>query len=448
MFCENPNIYKDGIYKIWVGNKAIIYVYKPEYVQIVLSNFYNINKSYIYDLFKSWLGNGLITAESSKWSRDRKMISPAFHFSILDNFVVVIIEKTQIMLNRIEKQWMKNPERAINIYPLLSDLGLDVICETAMGVNIEAQENTNIGYSSHLKIVTSGIMYRVGRPWLLYDWIFAMTRVGKQYFKSIEYIHCFGREIIKKRKEARRFKSKNDKKTNDCDIDIKERKAFLDLLLDINEKDSNPLSDEDLREHVDTFMFAGHDTTSLAITWTLLCLGNELEIQEKVYQEIKDVMEKCDGSIDIQTISQLKYLERICKETHRLIPSVCTFSRTVMEDIMIDKYVVPKGAMLAVHVHGLHHNPTVWTNPEKFDPDRFLIEQSQNRNPYAYVPFSAGPRNCIGQKFANLEQKLILAMLLQKWIVKSSLSQEDVQKYMAVTVQPLNGLYLYFTPRK
>ncbi|XP_043488265.1 cytochrome P450 4C1-like [Polistes fuscatus] len=315
-----------------------------------------------------------------------------------------------------------------------------------MGVNIHAQESSNTDYINHLKIVTSGIIYRVGHPWLISDWMFAMTRIGKQYFKSIEYMRCFSRELIKKRKEARRFKTISDNKTND--FDIKKRKAFLDLLLDINEKDSNSMSDENLREHVDTFIFAGHDSTSSAIAWTLLFLGNELEIQEKVYQEIKDVMEKFDGSIDIQTIFQLKYLERVCKETHRLIPSVCTFSRTITEDIMIDKYVVPKGAILAVHVHGLHHNPKVWTNPEKFDPDRFLIEQFQNKNPYAYVPFSAGPRNCIGQKFANLEQKLVLAMLLQKWIVKSSFSQEDVKKYMVLTVQPLNGLYLYFTPRK
>lgn len=228
----------------------------------------------------------------------------------------------------------------------------------------------------------------------------------------------------------------------------KKKKAFLDILLDINENNSNPLSDEDIREQVDTIMFAGHDTSSSAIIWTLLCLATEPEIQDKVYEELKNVFDEFDSPISIKTIFQLKYLERVCKETLRLFPVIPTYSRQITEEIMIDKYVIPKNTILSIHVYGLHHDPEIWTNPEKFDPDRFLTDETQHRNPYSFLPFSAGPRNCIGQKYASLEQKLVIAMLLRKWIVKSSIQRKDVKIYHSIVLQPLHDLHLYFVPRK
>ncbi|KAI4472278.1 hypothetical protein M0802_016984, partial [Mischocyttarus mexicanus] len=94
----------------------------------VLGQHKNLNKPYLYDLFKSWLGNGLLTSRGSKWINDRKMLIPVFHFSILDNYMVVMIEKTQIMINRIEEELTKNPGKEINVYPLICNFGLDVIC--------------------------------------------------------------------------------------------------------------------------------------------------------------------------------------------------------------------------------------------------------------------------------------------------------------------------------
>ncbi|XP_047366102.1 cytochrome P450 4c21-like [Vespa velutina] len=128
-FCEYTVRYKEGIYKLWIGYKPIVYIYKPEYVEVILRNTTNMKKPYTYDSFRPWLGDGLLTSTGSKWHQDRKLITPAFHFSMLDNFMIVMLEKSEILIDRIEKEIEKNiGKNAVNIYPLLADFTLDVIC--------------------------------------------------------------------------------------------------------------------------------------------------------------------------------------------------------------------------------------------------------------------------------------------------------------------------------
>ncbi|XP_035735114.1 cytochrome P450 4C1-like [Vespa mandarinia] len=447
VFCEYTVRYKEGIYKLWMGYKALVYIYKPEYVEVILRNSTNISKATTYDSFKPWLGDGLITSTGSKWHHDRKLITPAFHFSILDNYMLVMLEKSEILIDRIEKELGQNiGKNAVNIYPLLIDFALDVICETAMGVNIHAQDNTITGYPDYVHKGTNAVLYRYLRPWFKLDSIFALTAEGKEFYSSIKELHRFNREVIKKKKEARREKSKDESEFDE--LGRKKRKSFIDILLDINENQSNQFSEKDMNEQVATIISAGHDTSATAIFWTLLCLATDPEIQDKVYEELKVVFDDLDGPITMNTISQLKYLGRVCKETLRLYPVIPVFSRQITEEITIGKYAIPKNTELSIHVHGLHHDPEIWPNPGKFDPDRFLTNETQNRHPYSYIPFSAGLRNCIGQKYANLEHKLVIAILLKKWIVKSSILRKDVKICHSVVLRPLDYVYLRFIPRE
>ncbi|XP_047365703.1 cytochrome P450 4C1-like [Vespa velutina] len=446
-FCQYPTRYKEGIYKTWIGYEAVVYIYKPEYIEVILRSTTNIKKSSIYDSLKPWLGYGLVTSSGSKWHQDRKLITPAFHFSMLDNFMIVMLEKSEILIDRIEKEIEKNiGKNAVNIYPLLADFTLDVICETAMGVNVYAQDNTKTGYPNHIHKAANVALYRQLRPWMKLDSIFALTAEGKQFYSSVKEIHRFNREVIKMKKEARRKKCQDDSEVDE--LGRKKRKAFIDILLDINENNSNQLSEEDMNEQVATIMFAGHDTSATAIFWTLLCLATEPEIQDKVYEELTVVFDNLDGPISMNAISQFKYLDRVCKETLRLYPVVPKYSRQITEEIKIGKYIIPKNTILSIHAYGVHHDPEIWTDPEKFDPDRFLTNEMQYRNPYSYLPFSGGPRNCIGQKFANIQHKLVIAILLRKWMVKSAILRKDIKTYQSVVLRPLDDVYLHFIPRK
>ncbi|KAF7381517.1 hypothetical protein HZH66_013911 [Vespula vulgaris] len=493
--------YKDGLFRTWLGTEATVHIHKPEHIEVGLSKILfvfsimiilrsttNIEKAPLYKYMEPWLGQALLTSTGKKWMRDRKLITPAFHFNILEQYAIVMSEKADIFVKCLEKHININPQESIDIFPYANRCTLDVICETAMGVNINMQEDTENEYGKAVHRFTELLMYRIFRPWLAWDWVFALTEVGKEYYSAINIMHTFTREVIKKKKLVRESKCNiadedslifNEigclKKKKNIYIYIKRnekyfystisyfmfiffviysivgkptRKAFLDLLLDARESDGNHMTDEELREQVDTVMFAGHDTTAAAISWTLFLLGNNEDIQNKVHEELDYIFSDSNESATTKEISQLKYLDRVAKEALRLYPSAPGFLRKLSEDVKIDDYIIPKGCVVALSSFGTHRHPDIWPNPEEFNPDRFLPENSKGRHPYSYIPFSAGPRNCLGQKYALLEEKFVLTAILRKWKVKSVQKQDNIKFYGALILRPSEGIYLHFIPKK
>ncbi|XP_070169058.1 cytochrome P450 4C1-like [Polyergus mexicanus] len=442
--------FKDGIFIYWIGLKPFISIYKPEILEIILTSTVHIEKGFPYEMLEPWLGKGLLTSTGKQWNHDRKLIGPTFHFSILDQFAVVMSEKAEILTKCLEKEIAKNPGKAINIFPFTNNVALDVICETAMGVDVHAQENET-KYTTTIHRTSKLIFDRFLQPWYWSDWLYDITPLGKQYKSMINIIHTFTKEVIHKKKTVRQSgnsSAKSENEDDELDIGKRKRKAFLDLLLDQNEKDETPLTDDELRAQVDTFMFEGHDTTAVAITWTLFLLGNNLEHQEKVHEELEEVFKDSKTPASVKELSQLKYLERVIKETLRLFPSVPLITRKLAEDVKIDDYTLPKDTTVMLEIALTHLNPEVWSDPNKFDPDRFLPDNSKTRNPYAYIPFSAGPRNCIGQRFALLEEKAILTAILRKWKVKSVKTTDAIQYGLTIIYRPCEEIFIHFTPKK
>ncbi|XP_032672297.1 cytochrome P450 4C1-like [Odontomachus brunneus] len=447
-FLTLPNEFKDGIFVQFIGSKPIVNIYKPEFLEVIFPSTINIEKGVEYKLLTPWLGYGLLTSTGAQWFHDRRLIGPTFHFSILDQFAIIISEKADILIKCLEKEIAKCPEKAIDIFPFIINAALDIICETAMGVDVRAQEVVT-KYSSTVHRSSQLTTERLLQPWYWVDWLYYLMPVGKEYKALLDAMHKFTKKVIVKRKIARQ--SGNDHtemKTEDniYDIGKQKKKAFLDLLLDQNEKDDAPLNEDELRAQVDTFMFEGHDTTAVAITWTLFCLGNNLEHQEKVHEELEQVFKNTQTPASVKELSQLKYLERVIKETLRLYPSVPFITRKLAEDVKLGDYTIPADITVALPIMLVHRDPEVWPDPTKFDPDRFLPENSKHRNSYAYVPFSAGPRNCIGQRFALLEEKIVLTAILRKWRVKSVKTQ--VSFAGSLILRPREEIFLHFTPKK
>ncbi|XP_018304231.1 cytochrome P450 4C1-like isoform X1 [Mycetomoellerius zeteki] len=441
---------KEGIFIQYIGVTPYVNIFKPEYLEHIFPSTVNITKGDFYDMLKPWLGNGLLTSTGKQWFHDRKLIGPTFHFSILDQFAVVVSEKAEILTKCLQKEIEKNSGKPVNIFPFIINAALDIICETAMGVDIHAQEVVT-KYTSTVHLTSSLIMNRLLRPWHWIEWLFYSLPAGKQFKSALDILHGFTKEVISKRKIERQSQNGHTELENEDDkfnIGKRKRQAFLDLLLDQNAKADTPLTDDELRAQVDTFMFEGHDTTAVAITWTLFLLGNNLEHQAKVHEELEEVFGDSETPASVKELSQLKYLDGVIKETLRIFPSVPMISRKLTEDIKIDNYTLPKGVMITLAILLTHRNPTVWPDPMKFDPDRFLPENSKNRNPYAYVPFSAGPRNCIGQKFAQLEEKIVLTAILRKWRVKSVKTVDTIKFAGSLILRPSEDVFIHITPKK
>ncbi|XP_071568025.1 cytochrome P450 4C1-like [Temnothorax nylanderi] len=441
---------KEEIFIQWLVSKPMINVYKPEHLEQIFPSTVNITKGEEYDMYRPWLGNGLLISTGKQWFHDRKLIGPTFHFSILDQFAVVLSEKAEILIKCLEREIEKYSGKAVDVFPLIVNAALDIICETAMGVNIRAQE-TVTKYSSAVHKALTLITNRILTPWYWSDWLYYSLPVGKGFKSAIDIMHDFTKGVINKKKAERQSQNgytEHENEDNELDIGKRKRKAFLDLLLDQNAIDDTPMTDDKLLAQVDTFMFGGHDTTAVAMTWTLFLLGNNLEHQEKVHEELDEVFGDSDTPASVKELSQLKYLERVIKETLRLFPSAPLITRKLTEDVKLDNYTLPKGVSVTLAILLAHRNPKVWPDPMKFDPDRFLPENSKHRNPYAYVPFSAGPRNCIGQRFALLEEKIILAAILRKWRVKSVKTFDTIEYGGVIILRPCEEVLIHFTPKK
>ncbi|KAF4517533.1 hypothetical protein B566_EDAN005096, partial [Ephemera danica] len=150
-------------------------------------------------------------------------------------------------------------------------------------------------------------------------------------------------------------------------------------------------------------------------------------LQAKVVEELVEVFGNSGRVPDVADLANLKYLERCIKESLRLCPSILFIERLIKEDVQIEKFLIPSGCTATFSLYTLHRDPEFFPEPEKFDPDRFLPENSQGRHPYAYMPFSAGPRNCIGQKYALLEQKTVLSTVLRRFRVEAAQTREQLR---------------------
>ncbi|XP_059469204.1 cytochrome P450 4c3 [Neocloeon triangulifer] len=433
-----------GINRFWLGSQPYVFLYRCDTVEPILTSSKHIEKSYDYNYLHPWLGTGLLTSKGQKWHSRRKILTPTFHFRILEDFMEVFTEQSDILVQKLEKEVNNS---GFNIFPYATLFALDVICETAMGIRLNAQDNQNSEYVKAIYDLGDIILTRQARIWLQNEKIFRFSKYFKKHSECIKVLHGFSNKVIQERKEEVRQKKLNDaNKIDDVDvIGIKKRLAFLDLLIEAS-KDGAYLSNEDIREEVDTFMFEGHDTTSAAISWCLFLIGSDMKIQEKVYEEIERVLG--DDPITSKALAELKYLECCIKEALRLFPSVPMLGRILREDTNIAGYLVPAGTTTAIMVYVMHRDPKTFPHPEVYDPDRFLPENCLGRHPYAYVPFSAGPRNCIGQKFAMLEEKCAIATVLRNYRIEAVDRRENLVLLGELILRPKDGLTIKITPRK
>ena len=234
------------------------------------------------------------------------------------------------------------------------------------------------------------------------------------------------------------------------DIGEKRRLAFLDLMIETSHFNPNQLSNEEIKQQVDTIMFEGHDTTAAGSSFTLCMLGVHEDIQEKVLNEQRAIFGDSNRDATFADTVEMKYLERVIMETLRLYPPVPVIARKVNEDVKLasQNLVIPAGATVILGIYKLHRNTENYNNPEVFDPDNFLPERTQNRHYYSYIPFSAGPRSCVGRKYAMLKLKVLLSTIVRNFSVKSSCSEKEFQLIGDIILKRADGFRIILEPRK
>ncbi|XP_066993573.2 cytochrome P450 4C1 [Anabrus simplex] len=431
------------MFRVWIGPKLFIVLSDPKEVEVILSSTTQITKNVSYRFLYPWLGTGLLTSTGKKWHTRRKIITPTFHFKILEEFVDVFNTNGDILIKKLQKE-VNGPE--FDIYNYVTLCALDIICETAMGVGVNAQDNSSSEYVIAVQKLADIIIKRTFRPWLHPSFIFDQTELGKEQRHYLNVLHTTTNNVIKKRREELlKQNEKKSEKTNEGDFGEKKRMALLDLLLQCSQN-GTPLSNDDIREETDTFMFEGHDTTASGISFCLYLLSQHQDVQEKAVQEIREVIGDSDRHATFRDLQELKYLERVLKEAQRIYPSVPAFARELDDDIQLGGHTLPAGTNIMIMEYYMNKHPGHFPDPDKFNPDRFLPENCEGRHPYAYVPFSAGPRNCVGQKFAMLEMKATVSKILRHY--KLLPSEEPLVLSIELVLRSSTGVKVKLVPRK
>ncbi|CAO1428771.1 unnamed protein product [Diamesa tonsa] len=417
---------------------------EPKLVEAILSSQKELVKTDDYRFAKPWLGDGLLLSDGNKWFKRRKIITPTFHFKILEEFVNVINTQGQIFVANLAKI---DEQKSVDIFPLVNLLALDIICLCSMGTDVNAQNNSNSTYVQSVKKMSELFILRVFDVKKRNDFLYSLSESYQTEQAVLKTLHDFTKSVIVARREQ--LEDSKDKQSFEGDgIGAKKKIAFLDLLLQAT-IDGQPLSDSDIQEEVDTFMFEGHDTTTSAISFAFYNIAKYPEIQQKIYEESRSVLgDDLMESVTLSQLNELHYLGLCIKETLRLYPSVPFYGRKLSNDVTVDDITMPKDSNVIIGVYFMGRDPKIFPDPLIFNPDRFNVETSyETNNSFSFVPFSAGPRNCIGQKFAMLEMKSIISKVVQNFQLSITKENEEPILMSEMVLRSENGVNINIKKR-
>ncbi|XP_061122567.1 cytochrome P450 4F3 [Syngnathus typhle] len=424
----------------------LVRLFHPDYVKPLLMApaSITVKDELIYGHLRPWLGESLLLSNGKVWSRRRRLLTPAFHFDILKNY----ISRFNTSADAMHDKWRRLAEEGsttVEIFDHVTLMTLDSLLKCAFSYSSNCQESSS-EYVSAVVELSHQIIARRQNILHHWDWIYWRTQEGKRFKRALNIVHSFTREVVQKRRALLKQPLSGSTSTS------QRKKDFVDIILLSKDEDGHGLTDEEMEAEANTFMFAGHDTTASAICWTLYNLARHTHCQEKCRKEVLELTQERQGrGIEWDDLSKLPFTTMCIREALRLHSPVQAVTRRYTQDVPLPgNRTVPKGAICLVSIYGTHHNPAVWTNPHEFDPQRFEAINQEGRSSHAFIPFSSGPRNCIGQKFALAELRVVVSLTLLRFRltlgVNPNLGSSEVRRLPQLVLRAEGGLWLQLEP--
>eukprot|EP00118_Oscarella_pearsei_P024335 m.304183 g.304183 ORF g.304183 m.304183 type:complete len:456 (+) comp40844_c0_seq46:5172-6539(+) len=394
-------------------------------------------KAKLYRVVKGILGVGLILAEGAEWRRHRHLLTPAFHLNMMKPYVKIYNDRCRKTIDILLSQNGK----PVEVFDIASKLTLEILlqCGFSHDCSIQTGSTSVDEFQKATFQAKLECLYRFTNPLWYNDFLYSLSNSGRRYAAACNTIHQKVAEIIAQRR--------NEKQDNTESFRTRQHLDFLDLLLEARDENGYGLKDSEIRDEVATLLFAGHDTSGSALSWTLYLLASHQDELKRCQEEADSVL-GIKKDVEWEDLSRLTYLTMCIKESLRQRPPTFEFSRSFKKDTEIAPgKIIPAFTEVSVNLYALHHNPDLWNDPEKFDPTRFTSENSKNRSPYAYIPFSAGPRNCLGQHFAMHELQVIVVQIIRKFNL-NVLEGHPVLMHSTFVLTAKHGIKLHFQLRQ
>ncbi|ADV49365.1 Unspecific monooxygenase [Cellulophaga algicola DSM 14237] len=353
------------------------------------------------DLAK-YIGHGILTSNGEHWRTHRRMVQPAFHKKKLRNLMGTIREAILLEIDGL------STSNTIDVYPIMSNLAFQVVAKSLFSSDDIQKEMSELQYITETN--QRMLIKEMRQPYL--NWWFQLSGKIKKHLNLAKDGQAILHQLIEERRNS----------------EI-EKDDLLDMLLQARYEDGTAMAKEQLIDEVLILFTAGHETTANALSFLVFLLAKHPDIQEKAYQEVKNI--SLEGDDVLTQILELKYIQQCVEEAMRLYPPAYIIDRVSIEDDEFEGLQIPKDSLVLMSIYELHRNEDFWEKPNEFNPERFDASRKKEYQEY-YYPFGAGPRMCVGNNFAMYEMVIAVTELLQKYKMTTPLK--------AVTVNPLISL--------
>ncbi|XP_014652586.1 PREDICTED: cytochrome P450 3A12 isoform X4 [Ceratotherium simum simum] len=354
-----------------------------------------------------FMKNAISMSEDEQWKRIRMLLSPTFTSGKLKEMFPIIGRYGDVLVRNLRKEAEKG--RPVTLKDIFGAYSMDVITSTSFGVNVDSLNNPQDPFVENTKKL---LKFDFLDPFFLSITLFPFLSPVFEVLNIFLFpksVTDFFTKSVKRMKESRL----KDKQKNRVD--------FLQLMINSqNSKEMDThkaLSDLELVAQSIIFIFAGYETTSTSLSFLMYLLATHPDVQQKLQEEIDATFpNKAPPTYD--TLLQMEYLDMLLNESLRLFPIAGRLERVCKNDVEINGVFIPKGTVVMVPTFILHRASEFWPDPEEFHPERFSKDNKDSINPYIYMPFGSGPRNCIGMRFAVVNMKLAVVRLLQNFSFK------------------------------
>ena len=371
------------------------------------------------------VGQGLLVNEGASWRRQRRLLQPAFHHRHLQSYAGVMVGA----IERAAATW--RPGQVRDVHADLMGVTMNIVAEALFGTDVSAE-------AGHIGRIISDLMEEFGRILGLAArfqppaWV--PTTANRRLRASARKVDEVILGIIAARRRNERGATKDDSTKDD----------LLSLLIGARDEDGSSMTDAQVRDEAVTLFLAGHETTALALTYSLYLLATHPECQARLVDELDRVLGGRAPALG--DLESLKYTDAVVLEAMRLYPPAWAMARQALDDVEIGGFHFRKGAELVMSPWVVHRDPRRFDEPEVFKPERWDGELAQRLPRFAYFPFGGGPRVCIGNRFAMMEAKLVLAVAIQRFRFEVT-PETELSLLPSVTLRPRRGLRLRLAER-
>nr|XP_021197354.2 cytochrome P450 4C1 [Helicoverpa armigera]WRX06000.1 CYP340H5 [Helicoverpa armigera] len=423
-FCLQNN----DLIEMRLGTHSLFVLTDPEDSLTVANNC--LEKPYIYHYADNVYGRGLLTTKVDIWKTHRKLLNPAFNPHVLQSFVGEYCRQAKLLVSSLASEAGKGP---FDIQPYLIPNVLTTAYRTTFGTKVDENSETLKIYEEATDKILMLILERTKYIWLHLPFIYKLTTSGREFDKRAKILKDITESVIANRKLQLKAANQLDKLEESTTEGLV---PLLDRMLDLADK-QNVFNDDDIKEHLDTIVGAAYDTTATALTFILILIGSHPDIQEKMYQELQEVLEDEDRDINKHDLPKLVYMEAVIKETLRLYPPAPRFARTSNIDVKLKNYTLPANSIYIVSLYGLHRHAMWGPDKDQFIPERWLDPARLPKNPNFFAAFCLGRRNCIGRLYGIMAIKTTLSYLLRHYRILSDIEQLELQ--CNVLIRPVSG---------